>query len=216
MFNIDIGIFNMADIEYASNSKGNTAVTLGSIGLGLAAANMLGNGGLSGLFGNSNQQALVSEMQAKIAKLESENYSDKANVEVYRQTVNDNNMLEERFAAAIKPLAEEAANNRVELAKLSSKVDCNAEKQALVDQLTAAKINELGLALNGKIDTMNANTNGMFNSVNNTISCINGNLTSLTNRVNSFTQEIIPMSAICPEPMPRYNSYTAPTTGAAG
>lgn len=39
----------MADVQYASNGKGNLGVTLGAIGTGLGA--MAGAGGLAGLFG---------------------------------------------------------------------------------------------------------------------------------------------------------------------
>ena len=39
----------MAEVQYASNGKGNLAVTLGAIGTGLGA--LSGAGGLSGLFG---------------------------------------------------------------------------------------------------------------------------------------------------------------------
>ena len=42
----------MAEISYASNGKGNLGVTLGAIGTGLGVLgnNLLGNGGLAGLF----------------------------------------------------------------------------------------------------------------------------------------------------------------------
>lgn len=39
----------MAEVQYASNGKGNLGVTLGAIGTGLGA--LSGNGGLAGLFG---------------------------------------------------------------------------------------------------------------------------------------------------------------------
>ena len=44
----------MAEISYASNGKGNLGVTLGAIGTGLGVLgnNLLGNGGLGGLFNN--------------------------------------------------------------------------------------------------------------------------------------------------------------------
>ena len=41
----------MADVQYASNGKGNLGVTLGAIGTGLGA--MAGAGGLAGLFGGA-------------------------------------------------------------------------------------------------------------------------------------------------------------------
>jgi hypothetical protein len=44
------------------------------------------------------------------------------------------------------------------------------------------------------------------------------NLSCLTNTVNTLsglTKTVIPISSICPEPMARYNSWTAPATDAA-
>ena len=43
------------------------------------------------------------------------------------------------------------------------------------------------------------------------------NLSCLTNTVNTLsglTKTVIPINSICPEPMPQYNSWTAPTTAA--
>ncbi len=40
------------------------------------------------------------------------------------------------------------------------------------------------------------------------ISCIQNNL----NELNGMTKTVIPISNVCPEPMARYNSWTAPTT----
>ena len=43
------------------------------------------------------------------------------------------------------------------------------------------------------------------------ISCMQGNISTLM----GLTKTIIPIGNICPEPMPQYNSWTAPTTTAA-
>ena len=45
------------------------------------------------------------------------------------------------------------------------------------------------------------------------------NLSCLTNQVamlQSLTKTVIPITSVCPEPMPQYNSWTAPTAAAAG
>ena len=43
---------------------------------------------------------------------------------------------------------------------------------------------------------------------------VNNSITALANTVNAVTTRIIPASAICPELMPRYNDWTAPTVAA--
>lgn len=45
-----------------------------------------------------------------------------------------------------------------------------------------------------------------------TIGCMQQNLATL----NGLTKTVIPASSICPEVMPRYNSWVAPTTDAGG
>lgn len=43
------------------------------------------------------------------------------------------------------------------------------------------------------------------------INCTNNHLNCLQTVVNGITKTIVPKSAICPEVMPRYNSFTVPT-----
>lgn len=44
------------------------------------------------------------------------------------------------------------------------------------------------------------------------INCTNNHLNCLQTVVNGITKIVVPKSAICPEVMSRYNSWTAPTT----
>ena len=43
------------------------------------------------------------------------------------------------------------------------------------------------------------------------LSCMQGNIATLM----GLTRTVVPISSICPAPMPQYNSWTAPTTEAA-
>lgn len=197
----------MGNPMYASNSKANTGVALGSVGLGLGVLNTLTNGYglLGGLFGNraTNGAELqyVSSLQAENAMLKSENYSDKVARETYSQTINDNRILRDEMYAFIKPLAEEAANNKVNIAVLQEQQKCSQEKADLREQIVIGKINELALT-----------TKGRFESLDNTIACLAGDVARNTARINNITKEVIPLDALCPEAMPRYNSWVAPTT----
>lgn len=207
--------------EYASKGLAWTGLGFGLAGsvLGLSNNNCGCGGGLLGnLFGgNCNRNGAfaevqyVSELQSRIAKLEAEKYSDQVGKEVYKQSLSDLKELRNEMYAFIKPLSEEAANNRVNIATLTQGQQNMAEQAALQAQITAGKINEAAMALNGKIDVMNATNTGAFNSLNQTIACINGEIADLTKRVNNITNEVIPLCKVCPQPMPRFNSYTAPT-----
>lgn len=231
----------MADIEYASNAKGNTALTLGSIGFGAGLLSLLrgnnccnngcNNGLLGGLFGSNNcccnngqaaseialaiaQEDRIAKLQADLAQSHAGQYSDKGDVAVYARSQADNKELRAEMFANINPIINEVHNNAINVARLQEQLKCCCEKQELREQILTGKINETALAINGKIDTMAANNNGMFNSLNQTIACISGNLTALTGRVNAITNEIVPLCKVCPQPMQRFNSFTAPTAQA--
>lgn len=213
--------------EFASNAKANTGVALGATGLGLAAAQMLGNcgglgGAISSIFGNNNcQQGLalnaLAQKDAEIAMLKAENYSDKVGKEVYEQHRRDMKEQNADLMAFIKPLAEEAANNRVKIAQLEAEIKCCCEKQELREQIMAGKINEVALATNGRINTMEAGINGQLSTMtattNGNFSALNATIACLTSRVNGITSEYVPACKVTPIPMPLANAHTTPAAG---
>lgn len=146
----------------------------------------------------------MAEKDAEIARLKAENYSDKVAKETYSQSLADNKAVREELYAYIKPLAEEAANNRVNIARLEEQQKCCCEKQELREQILEGKLREQGLALNGKIDTV-AQTAKCCCEANSAA------IAGLQALMSKITQTVIPTSAIFPEVMPRYNSWTAPT-----
>lgn len=199
--------------EYASKGVAGTGLGLGIAGTALALLNNnCGNGGILGnlLGGNCNNNNLaavtaenqyVSSLQAENAMLKSQNYADKNSKEVYQQTLADNKTLRDELFGFIKPLAEESANNRVTIATLQAEQKCCCEKQELREQILIGKINEVALT-----------TKGRFDNLDNTISCLAGQVNSNTTRLNNITKSVIPTDVICPDVMPRYNSWVAPTT----
>lgn len=185
-------------VEYASKGVAGTGLGLGIAGtaLGVLASNNNGNGLLGGLLGGgcSNQ---ISALQTENALLKAENYSDKNAKEVYSQSLNDDRALRSEMYAFIKPLADESANNRVELAKLQAEVKCNAEKAELREQIVIGKINEVALSANGR-----------FAALDQTINCI-------SNTVNSVTKVVVPNSSVCPGWGPTCtHAIPCPTTAA--
>lgn len=182
--------------EFASKGVAGSGLGLGIAGtaLGVLNSSANGNGLLGGLFGNGNvNQNLVSGLQAENGMLRAEKYSDNNAKEVYAQSLADNRRLRDEAFAFIKPLAEESANNRVELAKLQAELKCCCEKQELREQIVLGKVNELALTTQAKFGCLDQTIAGMMGTMNN------------------ITKTIVPMSAICPAPMPQYNSWVAPT-----
>lgn len=135
--------------------------------------------------------------------MKAEKYSDNNAKEVYMQSLNDNRRLRDEMYAFIKPLSDEAANNRVELATLRAEQKCCCEKQELREQILAGKINEVALT-----------TNGRFSAIDQTLACMQDNIGRNTYRLNQITQEIVPINKVCPEPMMKYNSWDSPTAQA--
>ncbi len=185
--------------NYASKGVAGTGLGLGIAGTALG---LLGNNSniLGGLLGNNNV-SYVSQLQSENAMLRAENYSDRIGKEVYSQSLSDNKTLRDEVYAFVKPLSDEAVNNRVSIAVLQEQVKCIQDKADLKEQIVIGKINELGLSVKGR-----------FESIDNTIACLSSDVRQNTRRINNITKEVIPTEAICPDVMHRYNSWVAPTT----
>lgn len=180
--------------EFASKGVAGAGLGTGIAGLALGVLNSSNNGNslLGGLFGGGNQN-VVSALQAENGMLKAENYSDKNAKEVYAQSLADNRRLRDEAFAFIKPLADESANNRVELAKLQAELKCCCEKQELREQIVLGKVNELALTTQAKFG------------------CLDGTIANIMGTLGKITDTIVPMSAICPTPMAKYNAWVAPT-----
>ena len=146
-----------------------------------------GSGLLGGLFGNNNCMNDKLAMQAEIAQLKAENYSDKIGKDVYER------LSERLIDKYISPMAVEIADSRVREAKMEEQIKCMGEKAELREQLTNARINEVALVAN------------------NGITALGGQIACLQATVSGITKTIVPATAVCPAPMPQYNSWTAPT-----
>ena len=115
--------------EFASkglaNGVGIPALVLGSLGF-LGSTNN-GNGGiLGGLFGGGNCNQ-VSALMAENANLRAEKYSDNKDAEVYVASRAENKALRDELMGFIRPLSNEAAQNRERIAVLEANVAKNAE-----------------------------------------------------------------------------------------
>lgn len=168
--------------EYASKGVAGSGLGLGIAGTALGVLNGAnnGNGILGGLFGTGNQNT-ISALQAENGMLKSENYSDKNAKEVYAQTLTDNRRLRDELYAYVKPLADEAANNRVEVAVLKESMAKNEEIAKLREELVKKDID-----------------------------CLKGAVYAQGQALAGITKTIVPKDAICPEFMQRYNSWVAP------
>ena len=207
--------------EFASKGVAGTGLGLGIAGLATAlVAPGLLNGGCNGggLFNlggcnNANVSAggmaisAIAERDAKIAKLEAERHSDTKGVEIYQQTLRDNQTLRDQVFSYITPLSAEAAANRERIAVLETQHKCEVDKALLREQLIQAKIDNCCCEMTNKINTVAQTASCGISQLQNAVAALNA-------QMSNITKTVIPTSAICPEVMPRYNSWTAPTAPA--
>ena len=181
--------------EFASKGVAGTGLGLGVAGTALGVLNSSANGGglLGGLFGGGNC-GQVSSLQSEVAMLKAEKYSDKNTADVYGAIRGEYKDLLEKW---ITPLSDEACRNRERIAVLETQVKCDGEKALLREQLVREQLGR-------RIDQCCCETNGRINDLNTRVFGIGRTL-------DSITSTIVPRTAICPEVMPRYNTWTAPT-----
>ena len=98
-----------------------------------------------------------------------------------------------------------------------------ASQAARIAELeTEVKLRDSNIYTDGKILELYRYVDGKFNAVEaqlcqqNVVNTqVAANLSCLTNTVNTLsalTKTVIPITNVCPEPMAKYNSWTAPTT----
>ena len=185
--------------EFASKGVAGSGLGLGIAGtaLGVLASSQNGNGILGGLLGgngNCNCNQAIAERDAMIARLTSEKYTDTA-VLALRDKLEK--LVDDAAAQTVKN-DKAIATNAQEIACLQRQLDTEAkwsrENAALREQIMEGKIAAVATSA----------TNGINN--------LGTALAALQTTVAGITSTIIPQSAICPPVMPRYNSWSAPTT----
>lgn len=135
----------------------------------------------------------LAQKDAEIAMLKSENYSDKVGKDVYAQSLADNRNLRQEVFSFLTPLSNTVAEHSKQIAVLETQQKCEVEKSILREQLLESKLGQV--ASNAACG----------------ISGLQKDLECLQRTVCGITSTIVPAAAICPQPMPQYNSWTAPT-----
>lgn len=126
------------DNRYATNGKGNLAVTLGAAGLGAA---LLGGNGLSGLLGGgcgcgANVTRYDAEKDAKIASLETEVKLRDASVFTLGEVEKLRNHIEGKLDAINNQLCAQAVVN----AQVTANISCMQTSIAALNALTKTVI----------------------------------------------------------------------------
>lgn len=182
--------------EFTTKAQGNLNTALGTIGV---AANLMSGCGsiLNNLFGVRNcngscgsygncgtcgnaGQTYVDALQAEVAELKAEKYSDKAAAEAYKASVAMAEKLDDKWAAQLGEVTREVADSRVREAELRGQLKCMEENAVLRQQIVEGKINEVALTASNGINQLAA-----------TVNC-------LANTLNSITKVVVPNASVCP------------------
>jgi hypothetical protein len=170
--------------EFSSRAVGGTALGLAAGALGVELLNGGMNGLLGGLFGNRNNGA----------------------TDVLAASILSNG------ARTGCGCSEDHCVNRYEAGKDARIAELETEvKLRDANTYTDQKLLEVYKYFDGKVECINQKLcdQAVWNTAQTgTISCMAQQIAAL----NGLTKLVIPGTSLCPEAMPRYNSWTAPTT----
>lgn len=143
-------------------------------------ANGVGAATATGIMdGIANQDTrVISALESKISKLESERYTDGVGIELYKELIATSNKNDEKIQSNYRELAAAVAALDKQIA---------VDKQKTVDN---------------------------FAFLNNEICNTKKEILCYCNATFVPGKLVMPLENLCPEAMPRYNSWTAPTTSA--
>jgi hypothetical protein len=129
---------------------------------------------------------------------------------------NNGNLLGGLFNGGNGCCAEDHYVNRYEATQSARIAELETEvKLRDANTYTDSKILDLYRYVDGRFNGVEAQIcqqNVVNAQVAANISCMQGTIATLS----GLTKTVIPIGSVCPEPMPMYNSWTAPTTTAAG
>ena len=103
--------------------------------------------------------------------------------------------------------------NRYELAQENKIASLESDKKLLESTIyTNDKLNDFRNYVDARLAGINASiaNQAVYNATN------DANIACMKNTLNGITHTVVPITAVCPEPMKLYNSWTAPTAPTTG
>ena len=223
---LGLGIAGTA-LGLMANSCGNGCGggLLGNI-LGGGCRNNCGNDLAAGLaFFESKESSSLLE---QVARLTAEKYADGVGVQVYKDALAASNKNDERLNQTLKEAAQELVVTRERLARSEEQFACLVSKVAensgkiskLEDEACAARVREaqtlkdvecLAASVHQKIEALRNETSAAIALEGERRVNGDNNLMCYVKATYVPGKLVMPLDALCPEAMQRYNSWTAPT-----
>lgn len=181
-------------MEYASKGVAGAGLGLGIAGTALGVLNGSngGNGLLGGLFGNNNCNDRVSMLQAELAQQKSERYTDQQTLQTQKETFREFQKADDRLTAVISKMTDGFLQVGDAVSRLDKEVECIKTSMSKDQEINALKLDALKAELSGAIalesERRACGDQNLYNYVNGTF--VPGKL-------------VMPLTSICPEPMPK-------------
>jgi hypothetical protein len=176
--------YNNENDSYASRGVGNAGLALGIIGTSLASGILNGNGLGSGLFGNSNRATLAANDAVTLAMAQ----KDAEIAQLKADQATDAKLVE-----VYKDLrAQDKAQDSV-ISGLKDRIAAIETASPLREQIVLGQVQAVAQSVafaNAQVQTQ---------------------IAGIQATLSGITRTIVPSDAVCPQPMPLHNSWTAPT-----
>lgn len=201
--------------EFASKGVAGSGLGLGIAGTALGLLNGNGGGILSGLLGNNTGERYVTEKEqfyinevnkrdAQLAQEKSERYADGIGISAYKEAIALSNKNDQKLGDFVEKVNTQAMTTAAELAILKSNIECLNQKLDYEIKATReqAQCGDMGLEKDIRYTRhdLEQQLNCAYNTLNNKFDCY----VPWSKKLSA--------DVICPQPMARYNSWTAPTT----
>lgn len=156
----------------------------------------------------------INQKDSVISQLQSEKYTDGHILEAYRETVGLFKAEDEKISSVVKDVTASFIETGKELAVLNTKVQCLEERMV---SMNAATNERLGYEIKGvyrDIHSSKKELEGAIALESERRCCGDKTLYEYVNGTFVPGKLIMPSTSVCPQPMPLFNSWSAPTTAA--
>lgn len=190
--------------------------------LGLNAGNFLG--GLNNNPANNNRFVTQSELcyakeldkkESEISRLKSEKYTDNHILEAFKETSSLFKAEDEKIASVVKETTAAFIESNKQMAVLQTEVACLKEQIKSMNDCQNQKLDYEIKGVYRELNSTKRELEGAVSLESERRKCGDENLYCYVNGTFVPGKLIMPSSSICPPPMDRYNSWTAPTSTTA-
>ena len=160
--------------------------------------------------GEFNYAQALNASEAKIAKLESEKYTDNNILEAYKATVQQFRASDDKIAGVVKETTQAFIETGKEVAVMQTKIACLETQIDGMNKTINSRIDAEVRFLEKDLHCCKKEMEGALALESERRACGDKNLYEYVNATFVPGKMVMPLDSICPQPMQRYNSWTAP------